>query len=406
VRVLWFVPGGVDPQANALTPALIDLMTRLSRRIELVVVPFEESRPADLRIHAGVPIVAAGSGRYPPFLRLVEALQIADELHGRRRFGVVHGLCGIRAAALAAFWGQRRGVPSIISFFGGEPVSFPDIGYGGWSRRPSRILLRFALRRARMKTAASAFLVEKFKAVGLMGPWRRLGFGIDRSRFGSSRRSSAPRPPYTLLKLADFGAIKDHATAIATLAHLNRTHPARLILAGTTQRRREIEACIQRHGLEDRVEIRGRVPPEAVPRLLDQADALIHTSRHEGQGMVLLEAAAAGCPLVSTPVGIALEMADAGAACLADVGDPVGLSRSLLAILHDPIRRRDQIRRAKDFVKAYDGEIVAQRVTAFYRELCSRGGCSSGALYVAEHAMGGGARGGVGAGAHGERSIP
>ena len=52
---------------------------------------------------------------------------------------------------------------------------------------------------------------------------------------------------------------------------------------------------------------RGELTPREVAEEMQRADALVLSSRYETYGVVLAEAAAAGLPILSTPVGIAEE---------------------------------------------------------------------------------------------------
>ena len=54
----------------------------------------------------------------------------------------------------------------------------------------------------------------------------------------------------------------------------------------------------------------GELSPQEVAERMHQADALVLSSRYETYGVVLAEAATAGLPILSTPVGIAEEVAD------------------------------------------------------------------------------------------------
>ena len=54
----------------------------------------------------------------------------------------------------------------------------------------------------------------------------------------------------------------------------------------------------------------GELAPNEVAEWMHRSDALVLSSRYETYGVVLAEAAAAGLPILSTPVGIAEEVAD------------------------------------------------------------------------------------------------
>jgi glycosyltransferase involved in cell wall biosynthesis len=66
------------------------------------------------------------------------------------------------------------------------------------------------------------------------------------------------------------------------------------------------------------------------------ASVLAITSRHEGQSMVAVEAAASGLPVVGTRVGIVPDLGDA--ALSVPIGDDEALAGALTAVLDDPAR--------------------------------------------------------------------
>lgn len=77
-----------------------------------------------------------------------------------------------------------------------------------------------------------------------------------------------------------------------------------------------------------------------VPRLLSQFDVLAHTARQEPLGRVLIEAAAAGRPIVATDVGGTREILgdDGSAAVLVPVDDAPALADAICGLLSDTDR--------------------------------------------------------------------
>ena len=76
-----------------------------------------------------------------------------------------------------------------------------------------------------------------------------------------------------------------------------------------------------------------------IPRLFAAADLLIHPAREEPFGRVLLEAAAAGCPIIATDVGGTREMLGETAHIIPP-GDPEQLAAAIEALAADPNQRR------------------------------------------------------------------
>jgi colanic acid/amylovoran biosynthesis glycosyltransferase len=105
---------------------------------------------------------------------------------------------------------------------------------------------------------------------------------------------------------------------------------------------------VQRHGLLGRVHLRGRLPHADTLALIRRSDVLLHhavTSADdgdaEGQPLSILEAMAAGLPVIATDhEGIPEVIADGVNGRLVAEGDAEGMGRALLDLARDPERRR------------------------------------------------------------------
>ena len=117
---------------------------------------------------------------------------------------------------------------------------------------------------------------------------------------------------------------KNHVRLVSIFAEVLRLEPAaRLLLIGRTDAyrgnhdvQRQVRARIAAAGIADRVIFAGERTD--VPRLLKAADALIFPSLWEGLGDVVLEARAAGTPVLAANLPCILEIADRlpGVRCL------------------------------------------------------------------------------------------
>src|SRR5439155_18500964 len=104
------------------------------------------------------------------------------------------------------------------------------------------------------------------------------------------------------IQVARLDYLKDHATALRTLECVAGRRPdAHLLLVGEGPERAAIEAQVRERRLGDRVRLLGL--RKDIPRLLQAADVFLLTSISEGIPLTLIEAMAAGLPVVSTRVG-------------------------------------------------------------------------------------------------------
>lgn len=108
-------------------------------------------------------------------------------------------------------------------------------------------------------------------------------------------------------------------------------------------------------------------PYEMIRNYYQALDAYVISSRMEGGPLALLEAWAAGVPVVSTKVGMVSDIAREGhTALIASPEDHKGLVQALVRLIENPALRNKLIAHALQEVKQYDLTIITER---YYREL-------------------------------------
>lgn len=173
---------------------------------------------------------------------------------------------------------------------------------------------------------------------------------------------------------------------IEAAARVVRQEPrARFVIGGEGPERPRLEEMIRARGLADRVVLPGFV--DDVPGFLADLDVYVLSSRYEGLPLAVLEAMAAGLPVVATDVGGVREaVVDGQTGVLVPAGDPVALAGAILELLRDPDRARALGRAGRQRAEAeFDAELMASRVTELYREIAlspraRRGGVSRPAV--------------------------
>jgi phosphatidylinositol alpha-mannosyltransferase len=115
----------------------------------------------------------------------------------------------------------------------------------------------------------------------------------------------------------------------------------------------------------------GYVSPEELPRYYRTATVFCAPSTgFESFGIVLLEAMAAGVPIVASDIaGYRSVLEDGAEGFLTPSGDAQALARALVNLLHDPARRAQMSEHGKRKAVQYDWSIIAQRVLTYYDEL-------------------------------------
>jgi glycosyltransferase involved in cell wall biosynthesis len=184
---------------------------------------------------------------------------------------------------------------------------------------------------------------------------------------------SATRP--LVLTPARLSPQKGHRVLLEAVAEVP---DALFLLAGEGPERAPLEAEAGRLGVADRVRFLGR--REDVPQLLAACDVFALPSLYEGSSLAVLEAMAAGIPIVSSAIGGTEELIDDGrSGVLVPPGDAKALAAALRRVLGDEELRESLAARARERVAAgLTREQMASRVTAVYRELLGSSGTLEG----------------------------
>jgi glycosyltransferase involved in cell wall biosynthesis len=112
----------------------------------------------------------------------------------------------------------------------------------------------------------------------------------------------------------------------------------------------------------------GRVGDRELGVILRDALALVAPSRAEGFGLPLVEAMAAGLPVICTDIAVFAEVT-AGAAVTVPVDDPTALADAITHVLADDGARARLAQAGLRRSAAFDWDAVAQRAWALYRDL-------------------------------------
>ncbi len=169
-----------------------------------------------------------------------------------------------------------------------------------------------------------------------------------------------------LLMVSRMDDAKDQPTAIRAVAALKAAgREPRLSLVGDGPRRAELEELARQEGVAAEIRFFGnRVD---VADLMRQHDLLLHCTFSEGFPNVVIEAMAAGLPVIASDIPPCREVLDNGSCgILAPTGDQRALSAAVIRLMERPDLRRQQAARARLLVEnLYRIEVCARR----YNEL-------------------------------------
>ncbi len=164
--------------------------------------------------------------------------------------------------------------------------------------------------------------------------------------------------------------VKDWLTFLRVAQQVQRQsdQSCGFLIVGSGSEEQRLREYVSAHKLE-RVFFLGN--RDDIPSLLHQSDVFLLTSQRESFGIAVLEAMAAGCPVVVTrsngPESILTDGVDG---LLAEVGDVHGLTNQVIQLLHDKALGQKLAYNARQTVlNRYSLETVATRIAGVYGEV-------------------------------------
>lgn len=290
-------------------------------------------------------------------------------------FAVVHGFL-FYGYIFSTFCARWAGTPVILS-------SRRSLGMFK-ERQDARLLERLANRWTHLVIANSeAVRADAIRREGL-DPEKVVVVlnGVDLPRFSPERDPAESRralglPPEgpVVGMLANMIYYKAHEVLLQAARRVREAVPGvRFLLVGDGPLRPAIERQIAAWDLGRNVLLLGQ--RRDVPEILAALDLAVLCSREEGLPNALLEAMAAGRPVVATAVGGVPEVVVPGeTGLLVPPDDPEALAGALVALLGDPSRAREMGRAGRDrAAKHFSAEGFARRMEAIYLAQCAARG--------------------------------
>ncbi len=187
---------------------------------------------------------------------------------------------------------------------------------------------------------------------------------VDTARFRYRDRAQLRPRLVSSRNLDPYYRIENTLEAFVLLR--GRYRAATLTLAGDGSERARLERLAAALG-GDGIRFVGRVEPAAMPRLYDDADIFVNSSVVDNQPLSVLEAFAAGLPVVSTATGdIAALVRDGETGLVVPPREPSAMAKAVTTLLEHPERALRMARQARDEVEAYSWPRVRDQWAAVY----------------------------------------
>ncbi|HEX6161858.1 MAG TPA: glycosyltransferase family 4 protein [Vicinamibacterales bacterium] len=370
MKLAMVVPGGLHPSGETeVVPSWLALFERLAKSHEIhafAVKHLDKPQSYPLRgftVHdLGRPSSPIGLTRWMQ----QRALHRALAEHGP--FDAIHGFHADPAGQLAARAGRRFMIPSVVTCDSGEFVSLPRINYGSQRTARGRAAVREACALASKVHVSTSFmgaLAAQHNVAATVIPLTSVTSQAATIKWPTAPRSS---DTFRIVQVATLSRVKNQRLLIDALSIVREAIDARLDLVGEDTLGGELHKHVEKIGLGRYVTFHGFLPQARVQEVLARSDLYVQSSLHEAAGVSVLEASAAGVPVLGTLAGYVADWSPTKAMALGDT-IPESLADAILTLHADPDRRRSMAALARTFAIAHDATWSAMQFESLYRSL-------------------------------------
>lgn len=165
---------------------------------------------------------------------------------------------------------------------------------------------------------------------------------------------------------------KDPTTLLQAFKKLRSSNASyKLINIGIGYLQSEMEAFIKQNNLTASVQFVGNVNHDDLPIYFHMADAFLLPARYEGFGIVIIEAQAAGCPIVTTRITGTQDVVSEENAILIPTQNAQALADGVEQIFTDPAATQKRIEQGLIDVQRFTEETMHKREIELYKDLLS-----------------------------------
>ena len=290
------------------------------------------------------PVIVPELGRELHPLRDLVTLWKLYGLMRRIRPDIVHTNTA-KAGAVGRLAAKLAGVPCVVHTFHGH------VFHGYFDRFRTAVFIRLERLAARWSDAIITLspdlrreLVERYRitrAEHVVVLPNGLDLGAlarsPRRQGGFRRELDVPADAPLVGIVGRLVAVKNHALFLEAAARVQTAMPSvRFVVVGDGELRADVERRIDALGLRDRVTIVGW--RDDLTAIYSDLDLMVLTSENEGTPLTIIEALAAGVPVVSTAVGGVPDLLEHGRlGGLVPPRNPDALAEAILAALRAPV---------------------------------------------------------------------
>ena len=302
---------------------------------------------------------------------VLAAAQECDLIHIQTPF-IAH-YAGLNAA-------RTLGLPVVATYhtlFEEYLQHYAPIVPAGWLRGQARGFSRRQCNALDAVVVPSTAMRQRLESYGVTTPLHVLPTGIPLARFAGgdgpafrARHGIAPGRPVALF-VGRVAHEKNIGFLLEALVHARRQNPeVLLVVAGEGPAMADLKAQVGTLGLDGSVHFIGYLDRDReLPDCYAAADVFVFASRTETQGLVLLEAMAAGLPVIALAEMGTIDILAPGRGAFCPPAEPKGFGEMLGHFLGHSDAWRHLAAEAPDYAAEWSDAAMASRLASLYRQL-------------------------------------
>jgi len=369
------------PRVNGVSTSIETFRKTLAAQgveVRLVVPRYgdEPDEPGIVRV-AGRPVPGDREDRLVGWRGMhravLAAAQDCDLIHLQTPF-IAH-YAGLKAA-------RQLGLPVVATYhtlFEEYLQHYAPFLPAGWLKGQARALSRRQCNALDAVIVPSSAMQQRLTSYGVSVPLHVLPTGIPLAQFAAGN-GPAFRYRHGILSTRPIALFvgrvaheKNIGFLLEALLHTRQLRPdVLLVVAGEGPAMDNLKAQVKTLGLRDAVQFIGYLDrQQALPDCYAAADAFVFASRTETQGLVLLEAMAAGLPVIALSEMGTTDILAPGRGAISPPADPKAFGETLGNFLNQPTAWRHLREEAPVYAREWSDVAMAARLASLYRELAS-----------------------------------
>ena len=373
------------PRINGVSTSIESFRHALAEQdIEVQVVA--PAYPAPHVDDARITRVPARRVPFDPEDRLMQGQPLRDALANHAQFDLVHIQTPFAAHYAGLRHARARRRPCIATYH----THFEEYLHNYVPAVPQAALRALARNLARRQcntldavVVPSSAMQDTLAGYGVTAPLHRVPTGIPVDHFGAEcrpasadfrRRFGIPADAAVALFVGRAAHEKNIGFLLDALPHaLSDTPNLILVVAGEGPALQALQRQAAALGIEANVRFVGYLDRlQELPACYAAADVFVFASRTETQGLVLLEAMAAGVPVLAFAALGTREIVEPRRGAVPAPQEPAAFGVALAVLINDPQRRAAMAQAAREFAREWTTEACARRLAAVYRAVNQR----------------------------------